>query len=80
MKKMEKFYLEEPSIKRKDEIIDYINEFAFYQSDLNGIGALVKILEGYTFLEALDRCLNMQYEEYAKKFGRCQSKTFLLIR
>ena len=77
---MEKFYLEEPSIKRKDEIIDYINEFAFYQSDLNGIGALVKILEGYTFLEALDRCLNMQYEEYAKKFGRCQSKTFLLIR
>ena len=22
----------------------------------------------------------MQYEEYAKKFGRCQGKTFLLIR
>lgn len=78
--KTEKFYLEEPSIKRKDEIIDYINEFAFYHSDLNGIGALDQILEGHTFLEALERCLNMRYEEYAKKFGRCQSKTFLLIR
>ena len=67
-------------MKRKDEIIDYINEFAFYHSDLNGIGALDKILEGYTFLEALERCLNMQYEEYARKLGRCPAKTFLLIR
>lgn len=50
-------------MKRKDEIIDYINEFAFYHSDLNGIGALNKILEGYTFLEALERCLNIRFWE-----------------
>ena len=37
-------------------------------------------MDGYTFEQALERCLNMQYEEYAKKLGRCQSKTFLLIR
>ncbi len=77
---METFYLEVPSLERKREIIDYINEFVEYRSDLNGAGALDKILDGYTFKQALDRCLNMQYEEYAKKNGRCQSKTFLLIR
>lgn len=77
---MEQFYLEVPSIKRKDEIIEYINEFVFYNSDINGSGSLDKILEGYTFEQALERCLNMQKEEYAKKMGRCQSKTFLLIR
>lgn len=77
---MEKFYLEKPSLERKDEIINFINEFAFYNSDINGSGFLDKILEGYTFEQALEICLNMENEEYAKKFGRCQSKTFLLIR
>ena len=38
------------------------------------------ILDGYTFERALDRCLNMQYEDYAKENGRCQGKTYLLIR
>ena len=77
---MEKFYLETPSLERKNEIIDYINEFVEYKSDINGTGSLDNILYGYTFEQALDRCLNMQYEEYAKNLGRCQSKTFLLIR
>lgn len=77
---MEQFYLELPSIDRKNEIIDYINEFVVYNSDINGSGSLDKILEGYTFDEALERCLNMQNEAYAKKLNRCQSKTFLLIR
>lgn len=77
---MERFYLEMPSIERKNEIIDYINEFVFYNSDINGTGSLDKILEGYTFEQALDRCLNMENEDYAQKLGRCQSKTFLLIR
>ena len=77
---METFYLETPSLERKNEIIDYINEFVEYKSDINGTGSLDKILDGYTFEQALERCLNMQYEEYAKKLGRCQGKTFLLIR
>lgn len=51
-----------------------------YNSDINGSGGLDKILSGYTFEQALDRCLNMRNEEYAKKLGRCQAKTFLLIR
>ena len=78
--KMEKFYLEMPSLERKNQIIDYVNEFVLYNSETNGMGSLRKILEGYTFEQALEMCLRMQDEEYAKKLGRCQSKTFLLIR
>ena len=77
---MEIFYLETPSLERKKEIIDYINEFVEYKSDINGTGSLDKILEGYTFEQALERCLNMENREYAEKNGRCQGKTFLLIR
>ena len=77
---MEKFYLEMPSLERKNQIIDYVNEFALYNSETNGMGSLRKMLEGYTFEQALEMCLSMQDEEYAKKLGRCQSKTFLLIR
>lgn len=77
---MEKFYLELPSMERKEEIIEYLNEFVEYKSDINGAGSLDKIFEGYTFEQALDRCLNMADKEYAEKMNRCQSKTFLLIR
>ena len=77
---MEKFYFERPSMDRKNEIIEYLDEFVKFGSDINGSGALDKIYEGYTFEEALDRCLGMENEEYAKKAGRCQGKTFLLIR
>ncbi len=77
---MEKFYLEKPSVDRKREIMEYINELAEYNSDTNGIGALSKIFEGYTFEQALQRCLNMENKDYAEKWGRCQSRTFLLIR
>ena len=77
---MEKFYLELPSMERKDEIIDYINEFVMYNSDINGTGSLDKILDGYSFEETLDMCLKMEIASYAKKLNRCQSRTFLLIR
>ena len=77
---MEKFYLEMPSLERKEQIIDYVNEFALYNSETNGMGSLRKILEGYTFEQALEMCLNRQKEEYAKKLGKCQSKTYLLVR
>ena len=77
---MERFYLERPLIERKDEIIEYLDEFVEYNSDINGSGSLDKIYEGYTFEQALERCLNMENEEYAKRVNRSASKTFLLIR
>ena len=80
MKRMEQFYLEIPSIKRKDEIIDYINELVLYNSDINGIEVLARILDGYTFEEVLEHSLNLENKEYAKKLGKAQVKTFLLIR
>ena len=48
---MEKFYLEEPSQERKKDILDYLNEFVLYNSDVNGAGALDKILSGQSFEE-----------------------------
>ena len=77
---MNKFYFESPSMKRKNEIIEYLDEFIKYDSDINGAGSLDKIYDGYTFDEALNRCLNMEKKEDAEKVGRCQGKTFLLIR
>lgn len=77
---VEKFYFEIPSLERKNEIIEYLDEFVKYGSDINGSGSLDKIYYGYTFEEALDRCLKMEDEEYAKSVGRCQGRTFLLIR
>lgn len=77
---MEKFYFEIPSMERKSEIIEFLDEFVKYGSDINGSGSLDKIYDGYTFEEALERCLKMEVEEYAKSVGRCQGKTFLLIR
>ena len=77
---MERFYLEEPSLERKAEIIEYLDEFVKYNSNINGTGSLDKIYDGYTFEETLERCLNMKNEEYAKSINRVPGKTFLLIR
>ena len=77
---MEQFYLELPSKNRQDQILDYLNEIIIYNSETNGLGALSKIIDGYSFEEALEICLNMQYKKYAKKLGKSQVKTFLLIR
>lgn len=37
---MEKFYLEEPSLNKKEEAIEYINEHYEYNSNINGVGGL----------------------------------------
>ena len=75
---MEQFYLEIPSIKRKNDIIDYINELVLYNSDINGIEVLTKILDGYTFEQALGHCLNLENKEYAKKVRKSPSENFFV--
>ena len=77
---MLKFYLERPSMERKDEIIEYLDEFKKYNSNINGVGSLDRIYDGYTFEEALERCLKLEDEEFAKTLGWCPGKTFMLIR
>lgn len=76
----ERFYFERPSAARKTEIIEYLNEFAAAGSEINGSGSLDRILSGWTFEQALERCLSMENKEYAEKMNRCPGKTFLLIR
>ena len=76
----ERFYYERPSAVRKADIIEYLNEFEAAGSEINGSGSLDRILSGWTFEQALERCLSMENREYAKNAGRCPGKTFLLIR
>ena len=77
---MEEFYLEVPSINREKEVIEYCNELVKYNSDINGIEVLTRILHGYTFHDTLDYSLRLGTEEYAKKLGKAQVKTYLLVR
>ena len=77
---IQQFYLEKPTIKRKQDITDYINELVTYNSDINGIEIFAKILDGYTFEQVLEYSNNLEKEEYAKKLNKAQIKTYLLIR
>ena len=52
---MSKFYLEKPSLKRKEEAIDYINEHFEFNSDIHGTGSLQKWIDNYEgWLEQLE--------------------------
>lgn len=52
---MEHFYLEEPTIMRKQEAIDYIEEHHKYSSRINGSGSLHRYIENYEgWLEKLE--------------------------
>ena len=42
---MEKFYLELVSSERKEEALDYINEFYEYGSEIHGVGSLDRELK-----------------------------------
>lgn len=73
---MEKFYLEEPSINRKDESISYINEFYKYNSEINGTGGLDRYLDDYEgWLKKLD-------EDYTRKTNeeKVPARTYFFIR
>ncbi|MGX8688733.1 MAG: GNAT family N-acetyltransferase, partial [bacterium] len=77
---MERFYFEIPSPGRKEDIVEYLTEHQKAGSDVHGSGSLDRILSGWTFEEALERCLRMEEKDYALKEGRCPGRTFLLIR
>ena len=77
---MSEFYLDIPSRKWKNEISDYLNELVLYNSDINGIEVFNKMLNGYSFEEVLEYCLNLEKKEICNNLGKPQVKTFLLIR
>ena len=75
---MERFYLEEPSMKRKNEAVEYINEHYQYNSNINGSGTLHRYLNNYE--EWLKILKNLNSKEGASKYGWVPSKTYYLIR
>lgn len=77
---MEKIFLEIPTIDRKAEALEYLEENVRYNSDLNGTGDMDRCLDGVTYEEWLLELENRQKPEYVKQINRCLSKTFFVIR
>lgn len=56
---MSKFYLEKPTLERKDEAIEYVKEHIEYKSDIYGSGSLQDWLDNYEgWLERLEQISN----------------------
>lgn len=77
---MEKFYLEEPTIKRKNEALEYLNELVQFGSELNGTGSMCSCLNDWTYEEFLIENEKRKDKKYAYSINRCPSKTFFFIR
>lgn len=75
-----KFYLEEPTIKRKEDAIDYISEFLKYESDINGAGLLDRYLKEESYENWLIYLSKVQNKDYAYSINFVPNKTFFLIR
>ena len=77
---MEKFYLELPSIERKEEALDYLKEHIDYKSDINGTEGINRIKDGFTYEDWLDEVTKAPDEEWAKSVGRVPATTYFTIR
>lgn len=73
---MERFYLEVPNIDRKEDAIEYINEFYKYNSNINGTGGLQRFLDSY------DLWLDKLQEDYTRTPSeeKVPARTYFLIR
>jgi predicted acetyltransferase len=74
--KMVKLYLEVPSLKRKEEAIEYIKEHLEVNSPINGAGGLKKYLDNYEgWLEKLE-------EDYVRipDEEKVPARTYFLVR
>lgn len=73
---MDNLKLEIPSIERKLDAIDYINEFIEYNSEVNGSGGLDRYLEDYEgWLDKLEK----DYTTIASE-ERVPARTYFLVR
>lgn len=77
---MEKFYLEEPTINRKEEALEFLNELVEFGSELNGTGSMDNCLDGWTYEEFLIENDKRKDSNYAYSINRCPSVTYFLIR
>ena len=78
---MVKFYLELPSLERKNEALEYIEEFYKYDSQIHGTGSLDRELKkGKTYEEWLSNNIKLHDENYALEKGLVPAYTYFLIR
>ena len=73
---MERFYYEVPSLERREDAIQYIQEFYDFSSPINGTGGLQRYLEDY---EAWLLKLEEDRECVASK-DRVPAETYFLVR
>ena len=73
---MEKFYFEVPSISRKNDAIEYINEFYKFNSNINGTGGLQRFLNNY------EEWLKKLQEDYTRipNEEKVPARTYFLVR
>lgn len=73
---MEDFYLEEPTLERKDEAYSYLDEFIKYKSNINGMGGLQRYPYDYNgWLKKLeDDKIRIPNEE------KVPARTYFLVR
>ncbi len=77
---MDKLFLEIPTITRKQEALDYLEENAKYNSEFNGTGGMDDCLDEITYEEWLLELERRKDIEYLNRINRCQSKTFFVVR
>lgn len=78
---MEKFYLEEVNIDRKDEVLEYINVHIKYGSDLNGTSSLKRIVENnMSYEDWLEETTRLKEKEYAEVNKLVPATTYFTIR
>ena len=73
-------YLEEPTINRKKEAKEYVEEFKKYNEKYSGIGKLKEIENNIKYEEYLKYLDKMKDEEYTKKHNDVQQTTYFLVR
>lgn len=77
---MERLFLETPTINRKQEALDYLDETTKYNSEFNGTGGMDSCLEGITYEEWLLELEKRKNTDYLNKINRCHSNTYFVVR
>ena len=77
---MEKFYLEIPSLERKNDVLEFMQEFIDYKSDINGSGGLARLSKGMPYEEWLVDVINRMDDDYAKSIDRVPASTYFTVR
>ena len=77
---MEKYFLEKPTIERKKEAIEYVEEHIKINSRLNGSNSLDLFLKESTYEKWLEKNEETENKDYAKLVGLVPSATYFTIR